>query len=82
MLDAAKEYFMSIPDHVLTSKEFSNARFVRNLFERTWAKASMRCQLEKIGDIVLIKDDFERSISDKEFSFAAEKKSSKIGFVN
>ena len=82
MLDAAKEYFMSIPDHILTSKEFSNARFVRNLFERTWAKASMRCQLEKIGDIVLIKDDFERSISDKEFSFAAEKKSSKIGFVN
>ncbi len=82
MLDAAKEYFMSIPDHVLTSKEFSNARFVRNLFERTWAKASMRCQLEKIGDIILIKDDFERSISDKEFSFAAEKKSSKIGFVN
>lgn len=82
MLDAAKEYFMSIPDHVLISKEFSNARFVRNLFERTWAKASMRCQLEKIGDIVLIKDDFERSISDKEFSFAAEKKSSKIGFVN
>ena len=82
MLDAAKEYFMSIPDHVLISKEFSNARFVRNLFERTWAKASMRCQLEKIGDIVLIKDDFERSISDKEFSFAAEKKSSRIGFVN
>lgn len=82
MLDAAKEYFMSIPEHVITSKEFSNARFVRNLFERTWAKASMRCQLEKIGTIVLIKDDFERSISDKEFSFGAEKKSSKIGFVN
>ena len=82
MLDAAKEYFMSIPDYVINSKEFSNARFVRNLFERTWAKASMRCQLEKIGKIVLIKDDFDRSINDKEFSFSEEKKSSKIGFVN
>ncbi len=81
MLDAARNYFMSIPDHVITSKDFSNARFVRNLFERTWAKASMRCQLEKIGKIVLIKDDFDRSINDKEFSFGVEKKS-KIGFVN
>lgn len=81
MLPVVKEYFMSIPDHIINSKEFSNARFVRNLFERTWAKASMRCQLEKLGSIVLIKDDFERSIGDKEFSFGVEKKS-RIGFVN
>ncbi|MBR5143502.1 MAG: hypothetical protein IKW53_00490, partial [Clostridia bacterium] len=81
MLPAVKDYFMSIPDHVINSKEFSNARFVRNLFERTWAKASMRCQLEKISKIVLTKDDFDRSISDKEFCFLVEKKS-KIGFVN
>lgn len=81
MLPAVKEYFMSLPDHVINSEEFSNARFVRNLFERTWAKASMRCQLKKIGNITLTKDDFNRSITDKEFSFGVEKKS-KIGFVN
>lgn len=81
MLGRVKEYFMSIPDEIINSKEFSNARFVRNLFERTWAKASMRCQLEKLGEIVLTKDDFERSVSDREFCFTVEKKS-KIGFVN
>ncbi len=82
MLPSVKEYFMSIPDQVISSKEFSNARFVRNLFERTWAKASMRCQLEKISNITLTKDDFDRSIADKEFSFSSADKKSKIGFVN
>lgn len=80
LLPAVKDYFMSIPDAMINSKEFSNARFVRNLFERTWAKASMRCQLEKLDTITLIKDDFVRASSDKEFAFETERKS-KIGFV-
>lgn len=79
MLPSVKEYFMAIPDEIITAKEFSNARYVRNLFERTWAKASMRCQLEKIGNITLTKDDFDRSIADKEFSLNVGKKS-RIGF--
>lgn len=79
-LPIAKEYFYNIPDEVIHSKEFSNARFVRNLFERTWAKASMRCQLGKIGTITLTKDDFERSTGDKEFTFIMKKKN-KIGFA-
>lgn len=80
LLPAVEDYFMSIPDAIINSKEFSNARFVRNLFERTWAKASMRCQLEKLDTIKLIKDDFVRASSDKEFCFHIERKS-KIGFV-
>ena len=80
LLPVVKEYFNNIPDEVINSKEFSNARFVRNLFERTWAKASMRCQLGKIGTISLTKDDFERSTSDKEFTFMMKKKN-KIGFA-
>ena len=75
-----KTYFDQLPDALLASKEFSNARFVRNLFERTCAKASMRCQLERRQDIVLTRDDFERSIADKEFKFMMQKKS-RIGFV-
>ena len=81
MLELVKTYFDNIPEDVITAKEFSNARFVRNLFERTWAKAAMRCQLEKIGTITLTKDDFERSTSDKEFTFIMKKKKNKIGFV-
>ena len=69
LLPAVKSYFDNIPDSVLNSKEFSNARFVRNLFERTWAKAAMRSQLNASKTIVLTKDDFERSSTDKEFKF-------------
>ena len=79
MFESAKAYFNSIPDSVLQSKEFSNARFVRNLYERVWAKATMRCQLEKLDKITLTKDDFERSVADKEFKFN-EKKKTRLGF--
>ena len=83
MLPAAKEYFMNIPDQVINSKEFSNARFVRNLFERTVAKASMRCQLNKIEEFTLTQNDFERSIIDREFTFThLNDKKPHIGFVN
>ena len=56
-----------------------NARFVRNLFERTWAKAAMRCQLGGERDVVLTKEDFELASADKEFAAKAVKKT-KIGF--
>lgn len=80
ILPAAKEFFDSIPDRVINSKDFSNARFVRNLFERTWAKAALRVQLAHQKTLVLTKDDFDRSICEKEFSFD-EKKKNRIGFV-
>lgn len=79
LLDAAHEYFTAIPDDIINSKEFSNARFVRNLYERTWAKAAMRCQLGDNDDIVLTKDDFDHAIVEKEFSFDTQKKF-RIGF--
>ncbi len=76
---ACRDYFNSLPDSVINSKEFSNARFVRNLFERTWAKSAIRCQLEKSAKIVLTKDDFDRSCQDKEFKTIFEKKAH-LGF--
>jgi hypothetical protein len=83
LLPAVKAYFDSLPDSLLCSKEFSNARFVRNLFERTWAKAAMRCQLAKITDISLTKDDFDRSTQDREFKIMCEsKKKNRIGFYD
>ncbi len=79
LFDAAHQYFMSLSDEVINAKEFSNARFVRNLFERTWAKAAMRSQLANKVEIVLTKDDFERASGEKEFTFNIQKKS-RIGF--
>ena len=77
--NAVRNYFNGIPEEVVSSKEFANARFVRNLFERTWAKAAMRCQLAKVKEVRITKDDFERSTVDKEFAFS-EKKKSRLGF--
>lgn len=79
VMQAAEKYFMSIPEEFMSSKNFSNARFVRNLFERTWAKAALRCQLDKTEVIKITVDDFERASCDKEFTFN-EKKKTRIGF--
>lgn len=75
----ANEYFEGLPDELISSKEFSNARFVRNLYERTWAKAAMRCQLNRVGKVSLTRDDFARASSDKEFAFIMQKKH-RLGF--
>ena len=73
------DFFINLPDSVLSSSDFSNARYVRNLFERTWAKAAMRCQLSGKTEIVLTRDDFEHASADKEFA-VNNKKKTKIGF--
>ena len=80
LFEAAEQYFMGLSAAVTSEKEFSNARFVRNLFERTWAKASMRSQLDKCDEIILTKEDFERSTADKEFKRMFDKKE-KYGFL-
>lgn len=81
LFEAAKEYFTSLPDEVLNAKSFSNARFVRNLYERVWAKAAMRVQLEQGSTVVLTKADFDRSVVDKEFTLMMHKKpKNRIGF--
>ena len=82
VLTAAKAYFDGLPDSLITAKEFSNGRFVRNLFERTWAKAAMRRQLAKTTEIVLTKDDFDRASSDSEFKMNATNKKRSIGFID
>lgn len=79
IFDAAHSYFTTLPDEVLSAKEFSNARFVRNLFERTWAKAAMRCQLNNKIEVTLTKDDFDRAIGEKEFSHIIKERAH-IGF--
>ncbi|MBR2480910.1 MAG: AAA family ATPase, partial [Clostridia bacterium] len=79
LLVASKKYFAELSEDFITSKEFSNARFVRNLFERTWAKASMRCQLAGLTSVTLTGADFEIAIMDDEFK-KTEPKRRKIGF--
>lgn len=79
LFDAAHDFFINLPEDTVSSKDFSNARYVRNLFERTWAKAAMRCQLNGKADIILTRDDFEHASADKEFANNIPKKT-RIGF--
>lgn len=79
--EAAKQYFDTLPDEVIQSKDFSNARFVRNLFERTWGKAVLRTQLSKEKETVLTKEDFLLASAEKEFNKLMKKQSRTLGFV-
>ena len=79
--DAVKMYFSSLPDSLLDAKDFSNARYVWNLFERTWAKAALRCQMSGTECSALTVEDFALAASDKEFNNIMEQKKRAIGFA-
>ena len=80
LLEEAKKFFVSLSDEVLNDKKFSNARFVRNLYERTCAKASRRMIYEKSPEFFLTKEDFIAASSDKFFSKLVGAKKVKLGF--
>lgn len=72
--EEAKRYFTELSQEYMDSKEFANARFVRNLYERTWSKAALRSALEGKTSIFLQKEDFVTASHEKEFSEKIEKK--------
>lgn len=76
-----EEYFNSLTDECLSAKNFSNARYVRNLFERTWGKAVLRKQLKKQSEIIITKEDFICASSENEFSSLVRKKKNTLGFI-
>lgn len=79
----AKDYFMNMSDTFINDKEFSNARFVRNLFERTWSKAAIRfsfSQSDNQNDMILCAEDFKSASVEKEFVQVASSSKNKVGF--
>ena len=78
--DAVKAYFDKLPASVIEKKEFSNGRYVRNLFERTWGKAVLRCQMAGEKCRTLKVEDFTLAVSDKDFQELMDKKK-QIGFT-
>ncbi|MBQ4381338.1 MAG: AAA family ATPase [Oscillospiraceae bacterium] len=77
---AAKEYFESLSEDYIQSKEFANARFVRNLYERTWSKGALRAALAGRDSIELTAEDFLAASAEKEFSEKLMKKKARVGF--
>ena len=60
-INKVQEFFRTLPNNIYLSPNFANARFVRNLFDRTWSKAVMRAQLEKADLTTLLPTDFEKA---------------------
>ena len=61
---AVKAYFESLEDRVLNAPDFANARFARNLFERTWSKTVTRTQFDGSDLHTITKADFEAAVQD------------------
>ncbi|MBQ7190186.1 MAG: AAA family ATPase [Kiritimatiellae bacterium] len=64
---ATKDFFSALPDEVLNEKGFSNARLVRNLYERVWGKAAYRRSLSGDASLRILKSDFDMALEDREF---------------
>ena len=81
--EAVENFFNSLPKDVMEDKTFSNARMVRNLYERAWGKAAYRRSLSGEEKIVLRKEDLACALEEAEFKRLGEKKGSRpIGFGN
>lgn len=79
--EAVENFFNSLPKEVMEDKTFSNARMVRNLYERAWGKAAYRRSLSGEEKIVLRKEDLACALEEAEFKRLGEKKGSRpIGF--
>lgn len=78
---ALRDYFAQIPDEVMAGRDFSNARFVRNLYERTWGKAVCRNRLGGDGEVKLLASDLAGAAGEREFREMLERTARKpIGF--
>lgn len=76
-----EDYFNSLSDEIIQAKEFSNARYVRNLYERTWGKAAMRAQIAQTPCDRLTIEDFALATSEKDFQNIMGTKIRRIGFM-
>lgn len=72
---AAKRFFDGLPDELVNSDTFGNARFARNVYERVWSKAIARCPGVTLDKLVLTAEDVEAAAAE----FAVSKKSTAPG---
>ena len=80
--NAVREFFQSIPEDALKMREFSNARLVRNLYERVWGKAAYRRHLSGESIFKLQISDLANARQEDEFRQLLEKNNNRkiIGF--
>jgi len=74
--NVADEFFKNLDENIMSSPNFSNARFVRNLTERVISKSALRMQMNdsECEVLELTASDFTLAVSDSEFRNINEKK--------
>ena len=61
----AHNYFLNLDESILNKRDFANARFVRNVFERTWAKTITRAQMDGSDPLTIKVEDFQAVIAEE-----------------
>ena len=81
MADEVRAFFTQLPDSVVKSPEFGNARYVRNVFERTWSKTVLRLQMESGDSRTILIKDFQAAVAEGfDATLQSKSKRSKPGF--
>lgn len=78
--EKVKMFFDGLSDAYLNSEEFANARYVRNLYERTWSKAAMRTQMDGASEIKVSKADFELASQEEDFKERVTATRNRVGY--
>ncbi len=78
-VDTVKEYFKTLPNNIYHSPNFANARYVRNLYERTISKAILRASMEKIEVATLMPVDFLKAVEEMKNTATAASSYGKSG---
>ncbi len=63
-LDAAKRHFLELAAKIKDEKSFGNARYVRNLYERTWGYAAKRAAEQGSDALELLPADLQKAIAE------------------
>ncbi len=80
--ETLSEYLANISPEAYESKEFSNARFMRNLYERVWGKAAYRISFSEDKAGILKVKDMKAALEEDMFASLIERKQEKrIGFA-
>ena len=78
---AAHQFFATLPEAMLSGDDFSNARFVRNIYEKVWGKAAYRRNIEGGEKIIIQKVDFDSVVETMDLKTVGEEKTKRrIGF--
>ena len=75
-----KQYFDGLSDELMERKDFGNARFVRNIFERTRGKAMIRTADSGEKEISITVEDFEVAVKEIEEAEKSTGQKKPIGF--